>query len=280
MKKRILLVLCICMVTILAITGCKSATTASILKDMVEKTKDIKSTDMNIKMVMDIESAESGTTQNMKFDIDMNAQTTVDPEVCKIDGNMNMSFLNMNQSRGMKVYSVKEQDGSYTNYTFIDGQKAWSKAKANVNTDGMSELADFKSFEGVFDNFQLADGTTDINNISCYKLTGTIEGENLSKILGSVKSLANTLKEGDLSGIKANVDFYVNAKDMTPVQVKVDLKDSDLSNAFGTSGNEKLKANEYYVSVTYNGINTVDKIDVPEDVKNNAVEGSLNNIVD
>jgi outer membrane lipoprotein-sorting protein len=272
MKKRILLVLCICMISILAITGCGSTSTESILEQMTEKTKDVKSSDINIKMVMDFDSSESGTKQNMKVDLDMNAQTTLDPEVCKIDGKMNMSLLGMNQSVGMKAYTVKEGSDSYTTYMLVDGQKSWSKTKSTINTDGMSQLADFKSFEGMFANFQLVDEKTDINGVSCYKISGSISGNDLSKMLGSVKSLASTLKEENLSGVKANVDFYVNAKDMTPVQVKVDLKDSDLSSAFGTSGKD-LKANEYSVTVTYNGMNTVDKIDVPDDVKNNAVEG-------
>ena len=51
MKKRLLLVVCICIISMLAIVGCGSVSSASILLDMAKNTKEVKSVDMNIKMV-------------------------------------------------------------------------------------------------------------------------------------------------------------------------------------------------------------------------------------
>jgi len=272
MKKKLSLVLCICMISILAITGCSKSSREDILADMITSTKETKSADMNIKMVIDMDATTNGTTQNTKINCDLNAQATTDPSVCKIDGKFDMALLGMNKSMGVKSYSIKEEDGSYTTYTFVEGQDKWTKAKVNQDSDKMNELANFKSMEGMFDNFQLADGTTDVNNVKCYKLTGSFEGDNLEKMLGSVESLSGNMKDS-LGGLKANVEVYVNAKDKMPVQIKIDFKDSDLASAMGATEGSTLKVNDFYITMTYNGMNTIDKLEVPEDVKKNAVEG-------
>lgn len=272
MKKKLSLVLCICMITMLAITGCGKVSRESILADLTTNTKEVKSADMNIKMVVDMDATANGTTQNTKIDCDVNAQATTDPSVCKIDGKFDMALLGMNQSMGVKSYSIKEEDGSYTTYTFVEGQDKWTKSKVSQDSDKMNELANFKAMEGMFDNFQLVDGTTDVNNVKCYKLTGSFEGDNLEKMLGSVETLSGNMKDS-LGGLKANVEAYVNAKDMMPVQIKIDFKDSDLSGAMGATEGSTLKVNDFYITLTYNGMNTIDKLEVPENVKKNAVEG-------
>lgn len=272
MKKKLSLVLCICMITMLAITGCGKVSRESILADLTTNTKEVKSADMNIKMVVDMDATANGTTQNTKIDCDVNAQATTDPSVCKIDGKIDMALLGMNQSMGIKSYSLKEEDGSYTTYTFVEGQDKWNKTKVSQDSEGMNELVNFKSMEGMFDNFQLSDGTTDVNNVKCYKLTGSFEGEDLVKMLGSVENIAGNMQDS-LGGLKANVEVYVNAKDMMPVQIKIDFKDSDLSGAMGATEGSTLKVNDFYITLTYNGMNTIDKLEVPEDVKKNAVEG-------
>jgi hypothetical protein len=272
MKKKLSLVLCICIITMLAITGCGKVSRESILADLTTNTKEVKSADMNIKMVVDMDATANGTTQNTKINCDLNAQATTDPSVCKIDGKFDMALLGMNQSMGVKSYSIKEEDGSYTTYTFVEGQDKWTKSKVSQDSDKMNELANFKAMEGMFDNFQLADGTTDVNNVKCYKLTGSFEGDNLEKMLGSVETLSGNMKDS-LGGLKANVEAYVNAKDMMPVQIKIDFKDSDLAGAMGATEGSTLKVNDFYITLTYNGMNTVDKLEVPEDVKKNAVEG-------
>ena len=40
----------------------------------------------------------------------------------------------------------------------------------------------------------------------------------------------------------------------------------------GITDGSTVKINEYYITMTYNGINTIDKLEVPEDVKASAVE--------
>ena len=41
-----------------------------------------------------------------------------------------------------------------------------------------------------------------------------------------------------------------------------------------------LFRSEYYFTITYNGINTIDKIEVPEDVKSSAVEDTTGVLVE
>ena len=271
MKKRLLLVVCICIISMLAIVGCGSVSSASILLDMAKNTKEVKSVDMNIKMVMDMDTTADGNTTNAKIDCDMNGKVTTNPEVCKIDGKMDMSFLGMNQSMNLKSYSTKEEDGSYTSYTYDESKSAWAKINTSIDKEGLGELANFESMNGIFDDFVLSEETTTVNNVNCHKLTGTVEGEDLSKMLGSVESLGSNLGDS-LKGLKVNVELFVNAKDMVPVQIKLDFKDSDISSSMGITDGSNVKINEYYITMTYNGINTIDKLEVPEDVKASAVE--------
>ena len=82
MKKKLLLVVCICIISMLAMVGCGSVSSASILLDMAKNTKEVKSVDMNIKMVMDMDTTTDGNTTNAKIDFDMNEKVITDPEVC------------------------------------------------------------------------------------------------------------------------------------------------------------------------------------------------------
>ena len=271
MKKRLLLVVCICIISMLAMVGCGSVSSASILLDMAKNTKEVKSVDMNIKMVMDMDTTTDGNTTNAKIDFDMNGKVITDPEVCMIDGKMDMSFLGMNESMNLKSYSAKEEDGSYTSYTYDESKSVWVKINTSIDKEGLGELANFESMNGIFDNFVLSEETTTVNNVNCHKLAGTVEGEDLSKMLGGVESLGSSFGDS-IKGLKVNVELYVNAKDMVPVQIKLDFKDSDISSSMGITDGSTVKINEYYITMTYNGINTIDKLEVPEDVKASAVE--------
>lgn len=271
MKKKLLLVVCICIISMLAMVGCGSVSSASILLDMAKNTKEVKSVDMNIKMVMDMDTTTDGNTTNAKIDFDMNGKVITDPEVCMIDGKMDMSFLGMNESMNLKSYSAKEEDGSYTSYTYDESKSVWVKINTSIDKEGLGELANFESMNGIFDNFVLSEETTTVNNVNCHKLAGTVEGEDLSKMLGGVESLGSSFGDS-IKGLKVNVELYVNAKDMVPVQIKLDFKDSDIASSMGITDGSTVKINEYYITMTYNGINTIDKLEVPEDVKASAVE--------
>lgn len=279
MKKKILSVTCICIISMLAIVGCGSVSSESILGKMGKNTKEIKSVDMNIKMVMDMESTMDGNVTNTKMDFDMNGEVTTNPEICMLDGKMDMSFLGMNETMSLKSYTVKEEDGSYTSYTYDETSSVWIKSNIGIDKAGISELSNFESMNGIFDNFVLSEETTTVNNINCHKLTGTVEGEDLSKLLGSVEGIGGNIGDS-VKGLKVNVELYVNAKEMVPVQIKLDFKDSDLSSIMGNTDGADIKINEYYFTITYNGINTIDKIEVPEDVKSSAVEDTTGVLVE
>ena len=111
MKKLATLGIVAMMVMAMA-AGCgKKATPESLLTDMNKKLKDIKSTEAN--MVLNMEMSQEGQTAEMN--IEMEAETIMKTGESHTEGEVGMKIMGQSASTEVESYVVKEDD-DYINY--------------------------------------------------------------------------------------------------------------------------------------------------------------------
>ena len=130
MKKRTKRLAAIGMSAVMAaalLSGCggkTKATPENLLRDMTDRAEEIESALMNVKFEMGLSSG----TESISFGMDMDMESTTEPEASHGKGEVNFDIVGNSMSTEMEMYSVKEED-QYVTYTMMNGQ--WTKEAAD-----------------------------------------------------------------------------------------------------------------------------------------------------
>lgn len=249
------------------LSGCGTkATPENLLRDMQKNAEKTESALLNFKM----DIAMGDGTDDVSLGMDMNMETTTEPEVSHGKGTVSISMSGMDFSVEMEMYSVQE-DGEYVTYTLMEDQ--WTK---EVSDDGemtgeVDSIAD--NVEEYADQFELAEDLVTVNDKECFELTGELDGDLFSEMMQTdmLDSLAGYgIDEEALSDMMfpCTIDIYKDS--ILPARLYFDMTES-MASLMEDSG---VTVSECYVDMTFMEYDTVEEITVPDEAVSAAEDGS------
>ena len=249
------------------LSGCGTkATPENLLRDMQKNAEKIESALLNFKM----DIAMGDGTDDVSLGMDMNMETTTEPEASHGKGTVSISMSGMDFSVEMEMYSVQE-DGEYVTYTLMEDQ--WTK---EVSDDGemtgeVDSIAD--NVEEYADQFELAEDLVTVNDKECFELTGELDGDLFSEMMQTdmTDSLAGYgIDEEALSDMMfpCTIDIYKDS--ILPARLYFDMTES-MAPLMEDSG---VTVSECYVDMTFMEYDTVEEITVPDEAVSAAEDGS------
>lgn len=249
------------------LSGCGTkATPENLLRDMQKNAEKTESALLNFKM----DIAMGDGTNDVSLGMDMNMETTTEPEASHGKGTVSISMSGMDFSVETEMYSVQE-DGGYVTYTLMEDQ--WTK---EVSDDGemtgeVDSIAD--NVEEYADQFELAEDLVTVNDKECFELTGELDGDLFSEMMQTdmTDSLAGYgIDEEALSDMMfpCTIDIYKDS--ILPARLYFDMTES-MAPLMEDSG---VTVSECYVDMTFMEYDTVEEITVPDEAVSAAEEGS------
>lgn len=249
------------------LSGCGTkATPENLLRDMQKNAEETESALLNFKM----DIAMGDGTDDVSLGMDMNMETTTEPEASHGKGAVSISMSGMDFSVEMEMYSVQE-DGEYVTYTLMEDQ--WTK---EVSDDGemtgeVDSIAD--NVEEYADQFELAEDLVTVNDKECFELTGELDGDLFSEMMQTdmMDSLAGYgIDEEALSDMMfpCTIDIYKDS--ILPARLYFDMTES-MAPLMEDSG---VTVSECYVDMTFMEYDTVEEITVPDEAVSAAEDGS------
>ena len=271
MKKRTNKLAAMGMAAVMAaalLSGCggkTKATPENLLRDMTEKAGKVESAVMNLKLNITLSSG----TEELATELNMDLETTADPEVSHGKGEASFDIAGSSMSTEMETYTVKEDD-RYMTYTLLNGE--WAKEE----TSGMEALGDIGGMTGGMrdyaDKFELGTELTEINGEDCFELTGELDGDIFSQIIQSdmMDSFSGYgLDEETVSDMVFPCTIDIYKETILPARILFDLTDT-FAPAMEDAG---VTASDCYMEITFMEYDSVDEIVVPDEALE-AEEGS------
>ena len=249
------------------LSGCGTkATPENLLRDMQKNAEKTESALLNFKM----DVAMGDGTNDIGLGMDINMETTTEPEASHGKGTVSINMSGMDFSAETEMYSVKEGE-EYVTYTLMEDQ--WTK---EVTDDGemtgeVDSIAD--NVEEYADQFELAEDLVTVNDKECFELSGELDGDLFSEMMQTdmLDSLAGYgIDEDTLSDMvfPCTIDIYKDS--ILPARLYFDMTES-MAPLLEDSG---VTVSECYVDMTFMEYDTVEEITVPDEAVSAAEDGS------
>lgn len=248
------------------LSGCgKKATPENLLRDMQKRAEKTESALLNFKMEM----AMGDGTNDVSLGMDMNMETTTEPEASHGKGTVSINMSGMDFSVETEMYSVQE-DGEYVTYTMTEDQWTREVTDDGEMTGEVDSIAD--NVEEYADQFVLAEDLVTVNDKECFELTGELDGDLFSEMMQTdmTDSLAGYgIDEETLSDMvfPCTIDIYKDS--ILPARLYFDMTES-MAPMLEDSG---VTISQCYVDMTFMEYDTVEEITVPEEVAASAADG-------
>lgn len=256
-----------CVTAAALLSGCATkATPENLLRDMEKRAEKAESCLMNMKMSM----AMTQDSQEVGFAMDMDIESTADPEASHIKGTVSMKVLGMDFNVPIEMYAVTENEENVT-YTLLEDQ--WTRETAD-SEETAGELEDIAgSMTEYADQFTLAEDLVNVNEQECFELSGELDGSVLGSLteLDMFDSLAEYgIEANELEGavFPCTIDIYRDS--ILPARMYLDMADTMTSLVEG-SGTD---VSECSLELTFSEYDSIDGIHIPEEVKDQAVNVS------
>ena len=218
---------------------------------------------------------------------DLDVETVAEPVASHMEGTISASVYKMATETPLECYT-REEEGENASYISVDGVhwirqtskdsgKEESAEEARFMTDIKLGLLLINKYRNKEITAQLAGGTETISGQEACRIRVRINGQTLQQMLEAASAGNARLKlpEGlDLSEIEGEADLYVYEKTGHPARIVIDS--APLGN---TVIHSLIEAQDYVgatdkftVSVTFTEYNTIDRIEIPEEVVSGAIE--------
>lgn len=242
--------------------GCKKETPDSLLKAALKKQSEAKSFEGSMDMDMTMGMAQSGVSMELDMNFQMDIQMTQDPDMYHLKGSMGMDFMGLNVD--MEMYGQEnEESDTFTVYSMTDG--SWQKYEEEQDEDVAEILANLDSFSA--ENLELEKDLVKVNGKKAYKMTGTMEGEELAES-GILEAAGEEIQDLDWSNVKAKISIWIYKDSKLPAAMQIQVKDSPQSEDGAVAYLKNLN-----LKMEYKGYDNIDKIKIPKEALN-AVEVS------
>lgn len=309
MKKKIV-VLVVVIAMLFSIAGCGGKVTLeSLLDASAKKAKKVKSFEMGAVIELDVDISMDDMTVGITADGEVDLEYTEDAS--HMDGDIAYSAATDKQKMEVEAYLIKDDDEFII---YSDQGEGWTmnSSEDDENTDSedvdkalealqMGELIGLLSeYE---DDLELSDKLEKVNKKDAYLIEGEVDGNYLINLLESinVKEASETFDELigdsdiDLGDIKVEISLWIDKSSKLPVKMTVDFQGAIdtamdmymkmmIEQSGGMLGDEaseyldsiKIKTNSAMIELTFSSINKVKKIEVPDDVVEEAEENMEN----
>ncbi len=227
-----------------------------------------------------------GQEMSMKMDMHFDVETAKD--VSHMIGNMTMvsegipEEENMEESAQTEMYSVREDDDTYTVYSLDTDSGIWSKSSMDFNIDLNNLLKG--------DSYILGDSTVEVDGKTCYEVKGTMVLAEMLEYLGESADGLNEIfpvGEEDADAYYLDVFYYFDTESKDMISMKMDgaammeklfmdalRKEMEADMADDDSGFDmtelldlfKIEIPEFVVEVNNIEFGTIESIEIPEEV--------------
>ncbi len=256
------------------LAGCggtqKAVTASSLLEEIETKTQEANSmtSHLTMNMTMEGESLASLGMDSVEMTMDADSQVTKDPTASYIKGNMSLVGMSLD----MEIYTIVEGDEilSYMGMmdTWMVQRTAYDQEAVNTINTNAGEILKH------IDSATLQEETEDIDGKPAYIITGTLEGEEMKDLLGqaqnalgSATGVEEMMESADFSNMSVDFKYAVDQESRMPVYADFTF------NGFGElTGEEEVNISEFTMHTDYTGFDNVEKIEVPQEVKDSAQE--------
>ena len=271
MKKSIAMV-CVLIMALGLLAGCGAAeevTAPSLAEDAQKYIDDAASmkTHMLLKMVMSGESLQSiGGSAEMSMDMDMD--TVKEPVTNHMTGKINAMGMDMDY----EAYTIQDNKELCV-YSKVMG--SWTVQKTPVDEEALESLQK-SSTSQIFSKegkFTLQEKTEDVDGTEAYIITGTIEGEDIKDLMASfssaMPSMGMDMSKADYSGVSVDIKYAIAKEERKPVYMDMTYKGMESMMGESAAG---ITIDDFTIHMDYLEFNTVDKIEIPQEVIDNAKE--------
>ena len=269
---------------------------------------------------LSIDVTADGQTQSIPISgsVDYSVAMTLDPFVVGVSASLSgdASAMGMAGSIDVETYIVGQEDGSGIVYARVpmDGDNGWHAAAMSAEDmeqmfasvmaafsqdpeEAISEMGiDIASLKDrIISNATLAPDPVNVNNVECYEITQTIDGNTLFEILSEVLDAyplagidSDSLSAFQMlfSGIQIDGVTDCSVDDFTPVYAAIDLSGSDFSTIGQMIGAMMFSSDDASampeISVNVNALNLTmsygevpDQIEIPADALAAEVETTV-----
>jgi hypothetical protein len=259
------------------LSGCARPTPISVAKNVVEAMKNLKSvdgaTEVDLKMTFPSNPVIGINGGDLGMKLNMDVQSILAPKpAIHSSGKLSMSGP-IRIETDTESYSVKT-DGGYMAYTLLAGK--WMKLASNDKKLNMDTLAKKDVYQAIVDKkikASLDDKLQKVGKKDAYLLKVTLKGEYIKELLSSLGDMAKDISNAlDSNDININMDIYIYKDSSLPAKITADLGDLTDAMISGTDEENAAKIKEITLSMTVNSYNKVKPIQIPEEVKKNAID--------
>ena len=246
-------------------TGCSGAskvTAESLLKDVQKKTESMKSMESHTTMDMSMDMPALGGSLDMSMD--MNMSTTMDPVANYMKGSISL----LGQAMDMENYTIVEGD-QILSYTGMMGEWMIQKMPYDEGAINTMDTAEDNLLKNL-GSLTLADKTEDVNGTEAYIITGTMKGEDIQNLMGSMESVMGSMTgDGtmDLSDLSVEFKYAIDKSNKLPLYMDMNFGGMTVG-----EGDQQVTISSLTMKVEYTSFDSVDAITVPQDVVDSAVD--------
>lgn len=306
MKKKIA-VLVVVIAMLFSMTGCGGKVTLeSLLEDSAKKAKKVKSFEMGAVVELDVDMSMDNMTVGITADGEVELEYTKDASHMK--GDIAFSAATEEDSMEVEAYVIKDDDEFIA---YADQGDGWEMTSSEDSDETDTEDVD-QALEAIQignlidllseyeDDLELSDKTEKVNKKDAYLIEGEVDGNYLIDLLESidVEEASETFDEMtgssdiDFGDIKVEVSLWIDKSSKLPVKMEIDFQGAidtamdiymnSMMAALGGTSDEtseylnsmKIKTNAATIELTFSSFNKVKKIEVPDDVVEEAEENS------
>ena len=280
-------------------------TPLGLIRQMLGKLNSVNSFNAEMTIEMGGTLSIGGIEADLGLDSDTAIETVISAGTSHQKGDIKVSLLGMSYDAPLESYQQAE-GSKMTSYTSINGGK-WIKSVAdasqespqgqdgqqpeesqdvNIDVDSKMVIGLFRKIVSGEVQTVLAKETETICGKEAYRIDITVAGdllEDLAKIL--VRAMGENLQlpdNLDLSKVKAVLVLHIYKDSRLPASVRIDC--TELGNAllFDTLQQEGIQghADRFVFEFVVSEYNTIEKIEIPQEVISTAVEGEDANILD
>ena len=220
---------------------------------------------------------------SLMINTDLDVEAVTQPAAAHIEGRVGGTVYKFSADTPLECY-VREEDGGSAAYMSTDSAhwiRHMTKESGNESSlngsDGKLVLGLIQKILSGEIKADLAKETVTICGQEAYRISIGISGDILQQIVEIIYSSGNAVNipEGlDVRDAGTKCELYIYKKKNLPARLTIDC--APLGNAVMQSllGKQDLAgaADRFTVTATFTGYNTIDSIEVPEEVVSSAVE--------
>lgn len=275
MKKRKIIMGILAIVLCIGVVGCSGKDAKAIYEKGIDKQKDVESSTSKMTLVVDMEMKSGESAFAMGMDMEMTLDQLLKDKEVYGKGKIAVDALGSKDDTDIEMYGVEDGD------TFMQYSKSgdeWTSLALESNA-----INDMMNLAAIFDGTKNIkyDGTGEVNKKKTDRVVVTINGEQLSDLMGlasamdSSADISGMLKGLDLEDeeLKVEMEFYqdsglparmyMDMGDMLEELMKQALKTQDTS----MFGDVEFNINEFSMEVEYLEYDHLKEIKLPADLE-------------